>query len=32
MDKYLVYKPASELTPNWGMDITRQMLDECNTK
>ncbi len=32
MDKYLVYKPASALTPNWGMDITRQMLEECNAK
>jgi hypothetical protein len=29
MDKYAVFKPAGELFPNWGKEITQQLLDGC---
>ena len=29
MQKYTVFKPTSELSPNWGMQITQQLLQEC---
>lgn len=28
-DKYAVYKPASQLTPNWGGERTQKLLSEC---
>ena len=28
-DKYAVFKPASELTPNWGRERTEKLLAEC---
>lgn len=30
LDKYLVYKPASELHPVWGIEHTQQLMKECN--
>ncbi|RYY69425.1 MAG: hypothetical protein EOO13_09550 [Chitinophagaceae bacterium] len=30
MKKFEAFKPASDLHPNWGVEHTRQLLDECN--
>lgn len=30
LDKYMVYKPASELHPVWGLERTQQLMKECN--
>jgi len=29
LDKYAAFKPASEIHPNWGEQITKGLLDEC---
>ena len=30
LDKFLLFKPASELHPNWGLEYTQQLMNECN--
>jgi len=30
MDKFKVFKPASELSPSWGMEYTQNLIKECN--
>lgn len=29
LEKYAAFKPSSELHPNWGKDITQQLVDGC---
>ncbi len=29
MDKYNAFKPATQFSPDWGMKITQQLLDDC---
>ena len=30
LDKYATFKPASEISPNWGKKIVEMLIKECN--